>query len=303
MGYGDSFSSISFSYRLGETTVRSIIYETCEQIWAVLGPLEMPKPTVEQWKKIEEGFRLKWNYPNCIGALDGKHVVFEKPPNSGSLYFNYKKEFSIVLMALVDADYRFVTVDVGAYGRNSDGGIFRSSQLGKQLQAGTLNVPENKPLPETNTVLPHVIVGDEAFPLLPNVMRPFPLPQTANNEANKIYNYRHSRARRVSENAFGILSKKFRVFLKKFNISPEHLDIIILACCALHNFLRKDKCAWQAGELETEELPEGLIDLQNIGGNFQREAFAIREQFKQYFTSNEGSVPWQQDKVNAGRLN
>lgn len=263
----------------------------------------MPKPTLEHWKQIEEGFRSKWNYPNCIGALDGKHVVFEKPPNSGSVYYNYKKEFSIVLMALVDADYRFVTVDVGAYGRNSDGGIFRSSQLGKQLQARTLNIPEDKPLPETNTVLPHVIVGDEAFPLLPNVMRPFPGTQTANNAANKIYNYRHSRARRVSENAFGIMSKKFRIFLKKFNISPDHLDIIILACSALHNFLRKDACAWQAGELDTEEVPEGLIDLHNIGGNFQREAFAIREQFKQYFTSNQGSVPWQQDKINAGRLN
>lgn len=303
MGHGDSFSSLAFSYRLGETTVRRIIYDTCEQIWTILSPLVMPKPTTEQWTKIEEGFRTKWNYPNCIGALDRKHIVFEKPPNSGSLYYNYKKEFSIVLMALVDADYRFIAVDVGAYGRNSDGGIFRSSQLGKSLQTKTLNIPEDKFLPETNIALPNVFVGDEAFPLLPNLMRPYPGAQAANEEAKRIYNYRHSRARRVSENAFGIMTKKFRIFYKKFNISPEHLDIITLACTALHNFLRNDSCFWQPGELDNEELLAGLNDLLNIGGNFQRDAFEIREQFKQYFVSNQGRVPWQNEKINVGGIN
>nr|CAH7742339.1 unnamed protein product [Callosobruchus chinensis] len=170
----------------------------------------MPTPSLEQWQKIEEGFRTKWNYPNCVGAIDGKHVVFEKPPNTGSQFYNYKKEFSIVLLALVDGDYRFITVDVGGYGRNSDG-------------------------------------GDEAFPLLRNVMRPYPGAQTGNNQENRIYNYRHCRARRVSENAFGIMTKKFRIFLKKFNISPDHLDLITLACTALHNYLRNDSCAWQPG--------------------------------------------------------
>ncbi|KAJ8946641.1 hypothetical protein NQ314_008813 [Rhamnusium bicolor] len=146
----------------------------------------------------------------------------------------------------------------------NDGGVFSSSQLGKKLHARKLNLPENKPLPHTNIVLPHVIVADEAFPLLPNLMRPYPGSQTHNNEANKIYNYRHS-ARRVSENAFGILSKKFRIFFKKFNISPDHLDVITLACTALHNFLRNDSCAWQPGELEAEETHEGLVDLNHIG--------------------------------------
>nr|CAI5842281.1 unnamed protein product [Callosobruchus analis] len=131
----------------------------------------MPTPSLEQWQKIEEGFRTKWNYPNCVGAIDGKHVVCEKPPNTGSQFYNYKKEFSIVLLALVDADYRFITVDVEGYGRNSDGGIFRSSQLGKKLLSNQLNLPE-----------PKVIVGDEAFPLLRNVMRPYPGAQTGNNQ-------------------------------------------------------------------------------------------------------------------------
>nr|CAH7743080.1 unnamed protein product [Callosobruchus chinensis] len=286
LGYGDSFSTISFSYRLGETTVREIVYDTCQKIWDTLRPLVMPTPSLEQWQKIEEGFRTKWNYPNCVGAIDGKHVVFEKPPNTGSQFYNYKKEFSIVLLALVDADYRFITVDVGGYGRNSDGGIFRSSQLGKKI---TLNLPEPKPLPQTNIILPHVIVGDEAFPLLRNVMRPYPGAQTGNNQENRIYNYRHCRARRVSENAFVIMTKKFRIFLKKFNISPDHLDLITLACTALHNYLRNDSCAWQPGELEREDEVEGLDDLPNIGGNFQRDAFNIREQFKQFFVSNQGS--------------
>jgi hypothetical protein len=175
----------------------------------------MPAPTMEQWQKVEEGFSLKWNYPNCLGAIDGKYVVCEKPPNTGFLYFNYKEEFSTVLFALVDADYRFITVDDRAYGRNSDGGIFRSSKLGKGLLAGKLNIPPHKTLPGTDLMLPHVIVGNEAFPLLPIVMWPYPGARLTDNEPNKIYNFRHSRTRRVSENAFGILTKKFHTFLKK----------------------------------------------------------------------------------------
>lgn len=74
----------------------------------------MPTPSKDQWEKISYDCNNKWNFPNCLGAVDGKHVVFEKPVNSGSDYFNYKHEFSIVLLALVDADYRFVHVDVGS---------------------------------------------------------------------------------------------------------------------------------------------------------------------------------------------
>lgn len=257
----------------------------------------MPTPCREQWEKVEEKFATLWHYPNCVGAMDGKHVVFEKPSNTGSLHYNYKKEFSIVLLAVVDAEYRFITVDVGAYGKNSDGGIFRASKVGEGLINGRLDLPPEKVLPRTNCILPHVIVADAAFPLLENVMRPYPGAQLTNDESKKIYNYRHSRARRVSENAFGILTKKFRIFLKKFAISPEHLDNIVLATTVLHNYLRDDLCTWQIGELEHEDVPRAFENLRRTGGNNPNRAFTVRESFKNYFVSPQGSVPWQRERV------
>ncbi|KAJ8875847.1 hypothetical protein PR048_023749 [Dryococelus australis] len=107
----------------------------------------------------------------AAGSLDGKHVVLEKPSKSGSQFYDYKHRHSIVLIALVDANYIFITVDVDVCGRNSDGGIFKSSALGKMFNSDKLNLPGNKASPNSRKVLPHIIVSDAAFPLKDNLMR------------------------------------------------------------------------------------------------------------------------------------
>jgi len=99
-------------------------------------------------EKIEQEFRTRWNYPNCVGSVDGKHVVINKPYHNGSLYFNYKKFCSIVLMAVVDAECKFTMIDVGwGYGKNSDGSIFANCNFGKRLKEGQLDFPEDAPYP------------------------------------------------------------------------------------------------------------------------------------------------------------
>ncbi|CAD7093631.1 unnamed protein product [Hermetia illucens] len=99
---------------------RVLIMETCSAIIKVLKPYIKLPATEDEWKAVATEFGDRWNFPNCIGALDGKHVQIKKPNCSGSYYFNYKKTFSIVLLALVSANYEFLMVEAGANGRVSD---------------------------------------------------------------------------------------------------------------------------------------------------------------------------------------
>lgn len=118
---------------MGFSTVRGIVKDVCEAIWEILGPIVMPEPTEKLWREVAGRYKNMWNFPNCIGALDGKHINIRCPINGGSQFYNYKGNNSIVLLALVDANYKFIYIDVGSYGRNSDGAIFANSALGKSL--------------------------------------------------------------------------------------------------------------------------------------------------------------------------
>ena len=196
---------------------------------------------MEDWKQIEHRFSTRWNFPNCIGVLDGKHVMIKAPPNSNSLFHNYKGFFSIVLMALVDADYRFIYIDVGDFGSNGDGGIFKNCPLGINFMEGTLDVPPPKRLPgwPEGGALPHCLVADEAFPLRMDLMRPFPRGKKQQQlPYNKmIFNYRLSRARRIVENAFRILVQRWRVFEHRICMDDHNVIKIVKATCVLHNYL------------------------------------------------------------------
>lgn len=117
--------SIAWNFRVGRSTARQIILDTCKAIWDVIGSEYVVIPSTEEgWRAVAGDFWEIWNFPNCIGALDGKHVAINAPPSSGSEYFNYKNFHSVVLMASCDAHYKFIWVDVGCIGKQV---ILRSS--------------------------------------------------------------------------------------------------------------------------------------------------------------------------------
>ena len=100
----------------------------------------------EDWKKIEERFKNRWNVRHAVSALEGKHIAIRKPKKSGSEYFNYKGYFSLVLLALVDADYKFLWVNMGDSGSSSDAQIFNRSKLRRRIENGRLGLPPPEPV-------------------------------------------------------------------------------------------------------------------------------------------------------------
>ncbi|XP_072301720.1 uncharacterized protein [Eucyclogobius newberryi] len=291
---GDSYRTIASSFRVGVSTVSSIVPEVAAVIWDCLVADFMAVPTAEDWRSIAAEFQERWNYPLCCGAIDGKHVRLKAPPNSGSRFFNYKGDHSLVLLAVVDARYRFRVIDVGGYGRTSDGGILSNSAFGQALREGTLQLPPDQNLPgaEDRGPQPHVFVADEAFPLQRHLMRPFPGSGRLPIE-NRVFNYRLSRARLVVEDAFGIWTSQWRMFLRRLEVHPEIVEKCVKATCLLHNFMwatapEHVPGAWGAGAQE-----EPLPGVGRIGANnASREALRVREAFKAHF-SEEGAVPWQ----------
>lgn len=87
--------------------------------------------TASAWEAIANGFQERWQFPNCLGAIDGKHVRIVAPADSGPQFYNYKGFSSLVLMAVVDNNYGFLYVDVGAAGRCSDAGVWRACSFTK----------------------------------------------------------------------------------------------------------------------------------------------------------------------------
>jgi len=274
--------------------VQSIVLEVCSAIISKLKEEYLSIPSEEDWKRIAKEFWDIWNFPNCIGALDGKHVVIDAPPNSGTLYYNYKKTFSIVLLALVDAQYKFLAVDIGAYGKNSDGGILSNSNLGKSLERNKLNIPNDQYLPDTNEKLPLVIIGDEGFPLKKYLLRPYPGPQMYKDQKKKNFNDRLSRARKVVEDAFGQLTAKFRIYCRRLNALPRNADTIVMTTCILHNFIKTGSTEVHTKEMSSSlPLPEHITRLHRHGGSAQKEAFENRDKFKNFLCSPAGKLPWE----------
>ncbi|GFW31182.1 putative nuclease HARBI1 [Trichonephila clavipes] len=146
---GDSFKSLEYLFRVPETTISRFLPHVLTEICCVLRP-------------FINVFLQRWNFPRCCGAIDGKHVLIKRPPGSGSVYDNYKKTYSIILFAMVDADYCFTYVDVGGNGRANDSAVFRNSSLNIAMENKAIGFPED-----------HVIIGDDAFPLRPDLMKPF----------------------------------------------------------------------------------------------------------------------------------
>ncbi|XP_033109534.1 protein ALP1-like [Anneissia japonica] len=176
---------------------------------------------------------MKKGFPQVAGAIDGTHIKIFAPQKDAQDYFNRKWSFSVVLQALVDADGKFMNTFVGMPGSVHDARVFNLSALSKKLQEHTLFTPNNVVEIEGSAV-PLLILGDAAYPLLPNLIRPF-IGRGCLNRSERMFNYKHSATRMTVEKAFGRLKGRWRILLKENEHELDNIRPIVQTCCTLHN--------------------------------------------------------------------
>lgn len=318
---GETFSSLGFLFRIHRTTISAFVPRVCWCIFVLFREeyCSIPK-TAEEWTKLSNETYNRWQFPNALAAIDGKHIALNCPDESGSEFHNYKTFFSVVFLALVTHDYRFLAYDVGCQGRISDGGVWANSHFFKKLKRGELNIPEPRELPQSSDpawqpfsdegTVPFVIVGDSAFPLTEHMMKPFPEKDARADDTHRIFNYRLSRFRRISENAFGIWANRFRIFHTTIDLNPDKVCLLVQASVVLHNMLcTKSRDTYlpvgyadsvnadgsiNDGEWRNDNSTSTLRPLrpQSVGNNRKKTANEIRETLARYFVGP-GAVEWQ----------
>lgn len=137
-------------------------------------------------------------------------------------------------------------------------------------------------------------MGDEAFPIRENLLKPYPRDQSGQNRTKAIFNYRLSRARRIVENAFGLLTQHFRIFLTPIHLNVNVLEDLVTVACILHNLMIDDKGIPSDRDMPVSDL-DSLVDNFEIESDSNQELkYKIRDTFKDYF-NGVGAVHWQDD--------
>ncbi|KAK0152896.1 hypothetical protein N1851_005428 [Merluccius polli] len=224
-------------------TVRRIVPEVAEAIFECLVDDFMLQPTKEDWRSNAEGFHH--------GSMEWKTCG-----HPGSTKFWLQGD---ILSCRCHYHFRFI--DVGGYGRTSDGGILSHSRFGEGLMGGTLDFPKDKEILGAghHGKMLYYLVG--------------PVPGSNIPSEDRLFNYLLSRARLTVECSFGILSSQWRMYRRVVYISPE-----------------KHEGEWK-------QTAHALRNVGRIGShNATREALRVREAFRSYF-NQEGAVPWQHQAV------
>lgn len=213
-------------------------------------------------------------------------------------------------MGIANADYKLIYIDVGRNGKFSDGGVFNRCTFGQAMDSNQLRLPQPKPLPGRQTPVPHVLVADDAFALRQNLMKPYP--QRGLSMVQRVFNYRLSRARRIIENVFGIMSARFRVFQRPIHLDAIKTKKVVLACCVLHNLLLttnrnkyapaaafdqydENGCITVPSEWRTNANENTMYPLEAARGRSD-DAKEIQKEFAAYFV-DEGDVEWQYARI------
>nr|CAI5844660.1 unnamed protein product [Callosobruchus analis] len=245
LGSGCTYTELHYEYRMGIATISLIVKSMCNVIWVTISEDAFLSLDCDEtiWRDVANGFMTRTNFPHCVGATDGKQVRVVKPGHSGPSFYNYKNYFSVVC----DSNYKFLYIDVGSFGKESNSTVLNYSTFGRKLQEGKLNLPSLEKVSDNLIPLPCVFIGDEAFGISKNLMRAY-------------------------------AGSNLTVPKRIFNYRLYTLDVTGL----------NEICVEDGGDDDEQPRPRA---------RGPKMAYKYRDAFTQYFTSQNGSIPWQNSYI------
>lgn len=244
---------------LGKSTVHEILRQVCSAISIHFGHL-IAWPTGRRPMRVAAGFQAKQGFPNCIGAIDGTHIYVNSPPNTiaAADHRNRHKSFSVLLQGVVDSKCYFTSINTGPPGSLHDSAHFKSTELYRKAEAGTMGGFHDDPLGwDLGLPFPPYLVADRGYPLLSWCITPFklgPMGLPLSGE-EAWFNRKHSSTRMSVERGFGILKARFKEIGTRSSLKLDFMPTVIHCCCILHNILLASKDRTLQQILEDCNLP------------------------------------------------
>lgn len=250
LAYDSPRPLLQMAFRLGSTTLRSIITETCECITNELsGGYFLKSLNADDYYELSEEQLETTGLPNCVGSLDAIQFLTER-----------KTRDPIVLVASSNTKYQLINVDLDMMTQLMQ----RDNVVNNLLQSNAANIPlpGDMQMPETGVMVPSYFVTPRNFPFVKHSMRPYP--GKILNAQKEAFNARLNMCSNYLDNAFGILIYRWKVLQNRFAGLPEISCNIIKSCVILHNFAIEHDRSYLYNQLmdyideESQEMKPGV---------------------------------------------
>ena len=244
-----SLSMTANTFGVSIATVSVSLRRVCCAINTILGPELIKFPsTAEELKHAANKFYSKFSFPQVIGCIDGTHIPIKQPIENSHDYFCYKMRYSLNCQAICDEKGSFIDVEIKWPGSVHDARVFSNCNVNKSLLSGKIP-PVYQELVPGYTPIPVFLIGDPAYPLLPNVMKEF---SNCTTEKIVLFNNSLRTVRNQVECAFGRLKARWRILNRAVDIDLEFAVSMIYSCFILHNFCEKNKEDIHTDMVQTE---------------------------------------------------
>ena len=242
---GECYRSCGLMVGLAKPTVVKSCHKFVQEICRHQDEfIKFPSTAAEIAKKIK-GFDNKSNLPNVVGAIDGSHVPIKAPKINHEDYFNRKHFYRFLVQGIVDASDLYLSVATGFPGSLHDARMVRLTDV--YWAAADENILMEPTFDLGGTIVRPLIVEDTAYPNKTWLIRPFK-DDGGLTRAQRNFNREISKARIVSEHAFGMTKGRWRVLLKRLDEDSDRIPDTIIACCVLHNI-----CVLRGNELDIDD--------------------------------------------------